>query len=245
MNNTVKIALAAAAVVVAAFLGIRYLLPANVGGPGETPVPTEIPSPLALPGLGPLEPGTYVVDDPTFGARSFTLTVPAGWHAEEGFVNKGASPNVVLRDVYVASWTITHVFADACLWTLGADSLVEARTPEEIVDALANQGGHETTGPTPVTLGGFPAQRLEFDFPDDFDIAACNSGGVRLWPDPGPDFSGGVPVLRAGQHMVIHIVDIDGVAVAIVASSMSDASATDIAELQGVLASIRFAESAP
>lgn len=245
MNNTAKLAIAAAAVVVVALLGIRYLLPANVGGPGESPSPTAIPSPLALPELGPLEPGTYVIDDPVVTPRSFTLTVPGGWSAEEGFVTKGASDNVVLRDVYVAPWVITHVFTDACLWTTAeTDSVVEARTPGEIVDALAGQGGgHEITGPTAVTLGGFPAQRFELDVPDDFDLPACSSGIIRLWPDAGPDFNGGVPILRTGQHMVIHIVDIDGAAVAIVASSMSDATSTDIAELEGVLATLRFAES--
>ncbi|MBA2634323.1 MAG: hypothetical protein H0U86_15220 [Chloroflexi bacterium] len=43
MNTTVKLALAAAAVVVAALLGIRFLVPGsqNVGGPAETPTPSR------------------------------------------------------------------------------------------------------------------------------------------------------------------------------------------------------------
>lgn len=245
MNNTAKLALAAAAVLVVAFLGIRYLLPANVGGPGETPVPTEAPSPVALPDQGPLEPGTYVVDHPDLTPRSFTLTVPAGWTTDGGFVVKGDA-GADVPDVAVVSWIITHVFAEACLWTTAQeDSLVEARTPEEIVDALAGQGGHETIGPDAVALGGYSAQRLEFIVPDDFDIASCSGGFLRLWPDPGPNLGGGLAVERAGQTVVIHVVDIDGDAVAIASSFTSDASATDVAELEEVLASIRFAESAP
>ena len=68
MNNTAKIAMAAAAVVVVAFLGIRFLLPGqNVGDPGPTPTPTA--SPLAPHG-GSLAAGTYVAhpfDNPERG----------------------------------------------------------------------------------------------------------------------------------------------------------------------------------
>ena len=85
--------------------------------------------------------------------------------------------------------------------------------------------------------------------PDDFDIASCNGEGgfLRLWPDPGviPNLSGGLAIESAGRTYVIHVVDVDGDAVAIVAGSRSDASSTDVAELEGVVDSIRFADPAP
>ncbi len=46
MNNTAKIAMAAAAVLVVAFIGLRFLGPGqNLGDPGPTPIPTALPLP--------------------------------------------------------------------------------------------------------------------------------------------------------------------------------------------------------
>jgi hypothetical protein len=95
-----------------------------------------------------------------------------------------------------------------------------------------------------VTVGGYPAQRIEFNIPENYDIAACDDRLLRLWPDPGPDLSGGLPTF-VGQRTEIYVVDIDGDAVVIIAASMSDATSTDITELENVIASVRFAEAAP
>ena len=99
MNSAVRIALATAAVVVIALLGIRFLLPGQ--GTGDSgPTPTPPASPLAVP-EGPLAAGTYVVSpfaapdggwgacgpeaadpdcDPTEAASiSLTFTIPDGW----------------------------------------------------------------------------------------------------------------------------------------------------------------------
>ena len=99
MNTTAKLGIVAAAVVVAAFLGIRFLLPGpNIGTDG--PTPTVAPSPAAL-HSGTLTAGTYVmtpftgvgasgicvpeapecVEDPRDDSYSLTFTVPDGYAA--------------------------------------------------------------------------------------------------------------------------------------------------------------------
>ncbi len=73
MNTTAKLAIAAAAVVVAAFLGIRFLLPGqNVGSDGPTPTPS--PSPAAF-HSGSLAAGTYVMT-PFTGAGASGVCMP-------------------------------------------------------------------------------------------------------------------------------------------------------------------------
>ena len=125
---------------------------------------------------------------------------------------------------------------------MDADSLVEARSPDELVNALATQGGHETSGPTPVTVGGFPARRFEVTFPDDYDLAACDDRALRLWPGAEADVSSGQPA-NVGQRFLIYVVDVDGDAVVMVAASRSDASPSDITEMEAALASIQFTGS--
>jgi hypothetical protein len=245
MNNPMRLALGGLAIVVAAVLGVT-LLTNNVGDPSPTPIQTPIQTPAAqqLPTIGDIDAGTYRVGEgPDVSPRSFTVTVPDGWSSEQDFVTKGDDESVAGRDVFVGSWVLSHVFEDACLRPAGnvPEGLIEARTAEQLVDALASQGGHETTGPTDASVGGYPAQRLEFFVPEDFDVAACDSDFVRLWPGPGPDMSRGQPMVP-GQTMSIHIVDVDGEVAVVIAASLASASATDVAEMEAVLASIQFAE---
>jgi hypothetical protein len=77
MNNTIRIALAAAAVVVVAFLGFRLLLSSNVGNTEPTPTPGASQASGVVPraDVGPLAAGTYAAAiNP-----NLTFTVPDGW----------------------------------------------------------------------------------------------------------------------------------------------------------------------
>jgi len=233
MNNTAKLTLAAAAaVVVAAFLGIRFLLPGDVGigSPGPTPTPTLTPA--GLPSPGRLDPGSYYVDEPDQAPAPYTFTVPEGWSVDEdGFVEKdGGGPG----EVRFTTWIVSHVFSDACN---SADNLVDVGTTvDELASALVAQENRDASQSTAI-LGGYPATRIELSFPADLDPAMCNPG--RAWPDPGPDLSGGM-VIRDGQAQVVYIADVDGARFVVVASHMPDSSDEDLAELQGVFDSIRI-----
>jgi hypothetical protein len=233
MNNTAKLALAAAAaVVVAAFLGIRFLLPGDVGigSPGPTPTPT--PTPAALPSPGSLDPGSYYVDEPDWAPAPYTFTVSEGWSVDtDGFVEKDAGGP---GEVRFTTWIVSHVFSDAC--NDSADNLVDVGTTvDELASALVAQENRDASQSTAI-LGGYPATRIELSFPADLDPATCNG---RAWPDPGPDLSGGMRI-RDGQTQVVYIADVDGARFVVVASHMPDSSEEDLAELQGVFDSIRI-----
>ena len=134
---------------------------------------------------------------------------------------------------------VSHVYTDACDWR---GTAIEATTPAAVTNALAAQVGHETVGPTDVTIGGYPASRFEFSFPDDFDgDTACDDGTIWLFPgDPDP----GIFNFDPGTTMTVYVVDVDGLTVAAVASfSTADTTAANIAALDTIVDLLRFEPS--
>lgn len=234
--NTMKIALAAAAVVLLAVIGIGVVLPRmNIGGPSQTATPTATASPAPMPG-GALE-GTYSVANTAFTPRDFTITVPEGWSHDAtngNFVSKGDVFEG--NGVTFAAWIVSHVYRDSCQWD---GNLREVGSAAELAAALAEQKGHETSGPTDVTLGGYPAKRLKFSVPADFDLSTCDQEFIRLWPDVGPNENFGLPIFP-GQNTTVYIVDLDGEEMLMVAIRTERSSAADVAELEQVVDSIRF-----
>ena len=248
MNTYAKLALAAAAVLIVAVVGIN-LLPGGrggVGGPAAPPSPSPSPSPSPRPALlsgGVLGAGTYLLDETLFTRRPFTLTVPEGWYRDRddaNFVAKGtgdvAADAFEGNGVTMATWLVTHVYADSCQWQ---GTLRPVGSVTELITALTEQTGHATTGPSTVTLGGYPASRFEFSVPADFDASSCDSQIIRLWPDAGPNEDFGLPI-APGQTTTVYVVDLDGQAQLIVAARKDGSSSADVAELEQVIQSIRF-----
>lgn len=239
MNNSAKLALAAAAVVVAAILGIQFLgAGQNVGGPDlgdptpSAPTPSLTPRPLAAD--GELEPGIYSVTRPDWTPVPFSFTVPAGWANRIGFITKHAGET---DEVMFTPWIVTHIYANACQWE---GTLFEVgSSTDDMAAALAAQGTREVSGPTDVTLGGYPAKRIELSVPADLDVATCDNGGMMSWPASATDeTTGWTP--RPGQTDVVYIIDVDGARVLIGTTIGPDASDQDVMELEGVIASIHF-----
>jgi len=245
MSNLVRIALAAAAVLAVAVVGYN-LIPGS-GGPGTLPSPTPsatpIPSPSPTPGVvmlpatGPLDPGTYYIDDRAITqAKRLTLTVAAGWVTGDGFLYKNQEAP---GEVMLSTWVLTHIFDNACQWDEG--SIVDVGTTvDALVSALIDQKGREASPPSDVTFAGFPAKRIELVVSASLDTATCTSGNLRYWPDPGPDFGGGLCCNAAGNTDVVHVVDVAGNRLVVVARHYPDSSERDKAELQAVLDSIRI-----
>lgn len=256
MNVYAKVAAVAAALAVVAVVGINLLPGAGgVGAPSPTPtaIPTASPSPLPLPLNDKLAPGTYSADAGGPGTR-YTFAVPAGWRTTDGFVlkDRGAvappyAPGSGPGDVVFFTWTVSHVYADACQWD---GSLVDVGTTvDQLTNALVAQKGRVISAATDVTLAGLPAKRIEMTNTVSPDFATCNGGILRFWPDPGPDESGGVCCTLAGSTDVVYVLAVAGQRVVVVVRHQADSSAADIAELDAVVATIRFdtapASSAP
>lgn len=252
MNSFAKLAVAAAAVVAVALVGISVLpRPGGVAAPSQnaTPVPSPSPTPILLPSAGALGPGTYYMAAGPITPARLTFTVPAGWATEEGFVFKGPAPGASLspgdvsdEELLMVTWKVTHVYDDICqdrtLTTAGT-------TAAQLASALRAQKGRAISAPTSVTLGGFPATRMELTIPADLDVSTCDGGIIRFWPDPGPAESGGLCCSAPGSTDVVYVVDVAGEPFAVVARHQANSSAGDIAELDNIVASIRLEPSTP
>jgi hypothetical protein len=247
MNSTLKVGLAAAAVIVVAFVGFN-LLP-GTSGPGGSP--TAAPTPTVAPTAAPsaaaglpigliTEPGTYRVDDPSDTAVPYTVTVPAGWSGRsDGYVYKhGDSPG----ELGLTPFNVTHVYEDACN-TEGTLTEI-GPTVDDLLQALADQEASDASTPVDTTVGGYPAKRVEMSIPTDLDVSTCDVPDIliRIWADAAESSFFAVPVEETLRGFPVYIVDVDGTRAVFLFGSPPDeaSSPSDTAELDDIVASITF-----
>lgn len=244
MNTYAKLAAAAAAILVVAVAGYQLLPDASgPGDPGPTPSPAVTPAPTEVPRLpanGPVVAGTYGM-----GARNatfpstFHITVPAGWASTNG-VSLGKhreGPTEVWLDTYLSD---LRVYADACM----SDGTEQAIGPaaEDLVSALKAQLSADVTEPVEERFGSLRATRLDISASDGVDLAGCSNGGLQIWRDSsepegnylafGPD---------APSVVSVYIVDTGTGRIVFTVGHGPSATATDIAELEAIVASIEVA----
>ena len=238
MNTYVRIAIAGAAVVVVAIVGYQFL-PSNpdVGtDPSPTPVPTA--RPLAD---GPLEPGTYRLDNQARTLVPFTLTVQGGWTADVSGGSIGNRPDQP-GEMGLVSTIVTHVYEDACSGA-GTPTPV-GPTVDDLVRALVDQVNSDASTPVDLTIGGYPAKRVDMSIPPGLDTQTCDEPSVliRIWADAAANDYYAIPADLQGKDFEsrVYIVDVEGERVVIRAGYAADYAAGDIAELDAMIASIRF-----
>jgi len=210
---------------------------ASPSGPAD---PSATNAAVRLSGNGDLAPGTYYLDDRAFtNATRLTITVPAGWTTEEyGELYKDRDEP---GEVKFITWVLTHVFSDVCRWGAEGTLVDVGTTVDELVTALMEQDGREASAPTSVTLGGFPAKRIQLTVPAELDTASCTNDVLRYWPAPGPDMSDGDCCAPPGSTDTVYVVDIAGNRLVVVARNYPGSSAENRAELQSIVDSIEIA----
>ena len=232
MNTYAKLAFATAAVVVAALVGYN-LLPRSggVGGVPTSPPPTAIPAP---PPSGLMAAGTYLVSDPKLTLYPYSFTVPAGWFGGEGA--RRGDP-FELNGVMLTTWLITDVYADSCHWT---GTLAPVTTRSALVAALVAQRGHTTSAPVETSIGGMAATKLSLSLDAAADVSTCQvPGHVHIWPDPGPDESGGWALIP-GETVTAYVIDGGGKVMVLMTVQHRDSPPADLAGLQPILDSVVF-----
>ncbi len=243
-NNIVRFGLAAAAIALVLIVGIQFLPGGNMGG---DPTPTPEPAASALPVIGGgLAPGTYVMSDVDAPIRTlvrFTFTLPAGWDArsEDLFISKQGDTSAQLGFV---PWVVTHVYADACQ---SEGTLTEiGPTVDDLVAALVDQPNSDATTPTDVEVGGYPAKLVTMSIPTDLDLSTCRHPEllIQIWANPEETDFFAIPAVLdnpvADPVNDVYIVDVEGERVVILAGHTTTSTAADIAELEAIIASIRF-----
>ncbi len=233
----------AAAVVAAAILAGLSVLPRDVGGP---PTPTATPTSTATPTLDTLPTGTpaslvlgegQTLDAGTYALTegfpvNLTFTIRDGWETcsagehEQGVCPSG--PDSGSRGI--SFLIIENVVADPC----GSDAMVEppvGPSVDDLVAAIADLEGFESSTPVEVTVDGYSGMQLEV-------IAPFNPGcDIRTWATA--DRLNGV---SSNEHNLLRILDVAGTRVMIAAAYPPDVTADERSEMVGIMDSVRIDE---
>jgi hypothetical protein len=259
MSNPIRLVAAIAVIVVAGVAAFNLFGPSpdigGVGAGGEpsaspSPAPTSTPTPTAaasaaapeFPGVSDdVAAGTYMWAAGGATPADVTFTIPAGWMSRYGIPHKDrGGPG----EIAVGNWIIANVYTDPCQWQGSLLSPAVGPTVDDLATALVAQKGRSATAPTDVTLGGYPAKRVELSIPADLDRAACDEGVIRTWVAPGEDTALVNDTENLGMHPgqlnVVYIVDVNGDRLVIDTWHMPGTSAADLAELDAILASMRI-----
>lgn len=246
MSNTVRIALAAVAVVVVALIGIQLFRGANVGGPGPSPSQSEsqtlAPTPssaptaaAAFPPAGAMAVGRHSmilsgvkvsIEIPTAGWRS-----NGQWGIDRGNEGTPDSAGFILWPQSAPD----NVFANPC-----ADTLLSP-PPGPSAAALAAAvsavpGIKLVSGPSEVTVGGYPAQHVVFTVPE---TIGCAANKFYLWEDT--DNPGTARyATELGETLYIWIINVGGSLVWIDGETYVTSSPEAAQEVQDIVDSIRF-----
>jgi len=237
MITTLRIAVAATAIVLAV-VGFNLLpLGGGPGGPAPTPSPSPTPTPRVMAidpeGWPPLEPGTYVTPDPFL--FPLTFTAPAGWQGKVGGPNAVFLRRADGRGEVALSFFET-VYADPCHYNGPLDP-PPGPSVDDLATALTSMPGLDVTTPTDVTLGGFAGKQLTLTAPASFaDCTLSPDGNFRVWELP----LGATNDLLPGQRDPVWILDVDGQRLVIDALEQPGMTAADKAEVQRILDSIRI-----
>jgi hypothetical protein len=214
--------------------------PATASGRSATPSPT--PSYVDL-SDGSLKPGTtyFINDSRVDGPRWVVLTVPAtGWVSNDWIMFKNLPGSSDSHVIALSTWTVGQLKADPCRWKAGTLDPPVGPTVGDLAAALVVQAGPIEATSSDVTLGGYRGKKVEFSIPSDFDDTSCDEGVYSRWEAVSEPGDWGGWIYGGGQREAVYILDVDGQRLVIDTMSLPAASATDLAELDQIIASIRF-----
>ena len=227
MNNTLRFALAAAAVV-AALVGLTYFVAPNVGSP-DLIRPRQCPPirhrrrPRSISRRDPWPRVLYLIDN--VGPMRITVAVPEGWQ-------KNAIPAAVWTsnsEAHIGFATVDNVFSDPCSSASGLADPAVGPTIDDLVSALQGLPGIEVTPPEDVTVDGFSGQSLELTSPED----TC--GESMLWIiQPANE------AMPLDPHARVWILDVDGSRLVITAHDRPGAATNQVDEMQAMVDALQI-----
>jgi hypothetical protein len=238
-SNTFRVAVAAVAVIVIAFIGVRFLLPGSTspGGPPDataTPIPTVEPTATPIPqlnGQGSLPPGRYRVD--TSLPMQVTVDVPAGWSTDTNWVVIGPKGNQAPNGMAIRFYAEPNLYAHP----LAPDGgLVPDVGPsvDDLVNAMVAHPDWPTTGHTAVTVDGYAGQVVHLTLPAGTSAATpfylfSDASGGQIWG------------WAAGQLFDVYVIDVGGKRLQIDAFHYPGTSAEDLAAQRAVIDTLQLA----
>ena len=252
MSNSLRVVVAVAAVLVLALIGIQLFGGGNVGGPGPSPSqsesPTLAPTPspsataaAAFPPAGAMEVGRHSM---TLAGVPLSIELTtAGWTStDDSGINKGSFEDGAPDSASLFLWPDSppdNVYADPCAHT----PLDPPAGPSaaELAAAVSTVAGTElVSGPTAVTVGGYPAQHVVITIPD---TIGCAAEQFYLWYDsdhPAAPPPGLYRYATARSTIYTWIIDVDGTIVWIEGETFATSGPEAAQEVQQIVDSIQF-----
>lgn len=223
MNKIAGYGLAAAAVVIAAFIAYQVLGGRNVGGPlpVATPSSSLMPSPSPQAWVGPIQVGR---NEAMIGGVRFSFSVPEGWSRTqfEGMIRAASPPYKWVGFLN----TFDSVASDPCTGaTTAAGPSVTG-----LAEALTTIPGTEAEAPTDATVGGLPAKLVTLTIDDDI---GCAPSSFWIY-GPNSAYPNGVD-----STIKIWVFELDGTRYSI-HSDQVDSDADGAREIADIVDSIQF-----
>ena len=242
MNTSIKLAIAAAAVVVVAIIGYNLLPgPNNVGGPSPTPTtgpsPSATPAAFVYPTAGPLAIGSHSLTVQGV-PLSFSLAT-SGWSVDtNGFIVKGTG--VAVDEAAFLFWSPVNIYPDPC--TRAPLNPPAGPSAADLATAISTAHGTDATEPSDVAVDGRAAKYVVLTVPEKSD---CVSNFYLWYNDCAGDPSSNAATCyrfatRLGDTLRIWIVDVDGARLSIEANTRKVAGPEVEQEIQQIVDSIRF-----
>jgi hypothetical protein len=269
MNSFTKFAVAAAAVALVAFVGLR-LLPGE-GNIGSVPSPSAstapsasptTPSPIASPSAsnvpaefpGELPAGSYTVAP--FSSGVGMCHVPPQSGCTETDADNTIRVTITVPDgwsgIDTAVWLEENKPPSGAAlgfarggWLLSdpckyiATDVPVGPTVADFVDAVAEHPILDTTAPVDVTLGGYAGKYFDLQVPADISNCELEPGN----PDAGPIYRPWEPGIYAqgpGHRWHLWVLDVDGVRVVVQSMDYAGTSEQRRAELQAMVDSVQI-----
>ena len=244
MNPLAKYALATAAVVVIAIVGVNLLGTAGSGGVGGV-APSPLPSPASssgsyrlAPTSGSIVPGRYR----WMSANAQVLfTLPDGWTGgAESFIGKNEdTPTEATfgHNLPGSRYEVTHVYTDACFSEGALEPIGD--TADDLVQALDAQGSTDVVA-RDIAAGSVVGKRIEIREAPAVDRSLCRHGAegpLQIWADAAENsyFS-----FSPGHWGVAYVFDVGGDRFVFNATYGPEASEADIEEVDAIVETFQF-----
>jgi hypothetical protein len=161
------------------------------------------------------------------------------------FIGKNVAGGGDVFDLSFSPHLVDNVYTGGCHWRGTALDPPVGPTVDDLATALRAQAGPGAPAPAAVTVGGHPGKRVELSIPKGLDVTTCDSDGdfaiFGRWYEGPSGTTGASPwTYGNGQHNTVYIIDVDGTRQVIDTMYLPGTSAADRAELDQIVASIRF-----
>jgi hypothetical protein len=242
MNSLAKFAIAAAAVLVVAVVGIN-LLPRSGGvgvqppsaSPSPSPSQSASPSPsaeVAFPPDGELAVGEHSMT--RNGLRLSVTLATSGWESSQGFFFD-KSVGITAEGASLLFWDANPigVFSDPCTQKKAPPA---GPSIADLAAAVTTIPGTElVSGPADVAVDGHPAKYVVITVAEG---AACDATSFYLWHAASDEQARYISQL--GATMRVWIIDVDGTIVWIDGETYKGAGPGPGQEIQQIIDSIQF-----